>query len=152
MDSKRKEELFVRFCAQMGGPLEAARMLGVPGEEALALAAKPRVRTKIAQLEKALEEDARGDAVRTLLRLAKHNCIDGVKLAVRGENMSAQELEALDLAGVASFKYAPGGGCEVKFFDPYRATELLLEISAEQKNSAEDFCKALRDSAQAMEN
>ena len=151
MAGKFKEELFVRCCARLGDPLEAARLVGLSEEEALELTRKPRVRAKIEQLEKELEARARGDAVRTLLRLATYSGRDGIKLALRGERLTPQELEKLDLAGVASFKYTPEGACEVKFFDPYRAAGLLLEAGAEQKGGAEEFYRALRESAMAID-
>jgi len=147
MGGKLKEELFAQLCARTGEPLEAARLMGLSEEAALELAGKPRVRAKIKRHEKALETGARGDAVRALLRLATYSGLDGVKLAIRGESLTPEELQKLNLAGVSSFKYAPGGGCEVKFFDPYRAAGLLLEMSGEQKNGAEEFYKALRESA-----
>ena len=152
MSSKLREELFARLCARLGEPLEAARLVGLNEEEALRLALKSRVRAKIEQLEKELEARARGDAVRTLQRLAAHNGLDGVKLALHAESLTPGELERLDLAGVASFKYTPQGVCEVKFFDPCRAAGLLLEADTEQKDGAEAFDKALRESAEAIDN
>ena len=152
MVSKLKEELFARLCARLGEPLEAARLVGLDEQEALKLALKSRVRAKIEQFEKELEARARGDAVRTLLRLATYSGRDGVRLALRGESLTPEELNKLDLTGVASFKYAPEGACEVKFFDPCRAAELLLEAGAEQKGGAEEFYKALKESAEAINN
>ena len=150
MRSKLLEELFARCCARMGGPLEAARWMGLAEEEALELAAKLRVRAKVEGYEKELESRARPDAVRVLLRLAGQSGLDGIKLTLRGESLSQEELEKLDLAGVSSFKYAPGGGCEVKFFDPARAAELLLEKGGEKGAGAEGFYKALRESVSAL--
>ena len=152
MSRKLEEELFARLCARLGEPLEAARLVGLDEQTALDLAQKPRVRARIEQLEKELEAGARGDAVRTLLRLATYSGIDGVKLALRGDRIPPGELDKLDLAGVAFFKYTPEGACEVKFFDPYRAAGLLLDAGAEQKNGAEEFYRALRESAEAVDS
>ena len=152
MRSKFQEELFARLCVRLGEPLEAARLVGLSEEEALRLVRKPRVRAKIEQLEKEQEARARTDAVLVLLRLARYNGLDGVRLALRGDSMTPEELSKLDLTGVASFKYTPGGGCEVKLFDPYRAAGLLLEAGAEQKGGAEEFYRALRESAGAVDS
>jgi len=97
--------------------------------------------------EKALEADARETAVRALLRLATYSGLGGVKLALRGDRLSSDELERLDLAGVSSFKYTPEGVCEVKFFDPCRAVGLLLELDGQKDGGAEGFYQALRESA-----
>ena len=147
---KLGEELFARMCARLGGPLEAARFLGLDEESALELAGKPRVRANIEKQEKALEAGARGDAVRALLRLTNCSGLDGVKLALRGDRLSREELERLDLAGVSSFKYTPEGVCEVKFFDPARAAGLLLEMGEQGGVGAEGFYQALKESAELL--
>ena len=145
-----QEELFARMCARLGGPLEAARWMGLEEEPALELAEKPRVRAKVEGEEKALEARARSESVRALLRLSRYSGLDGVKLALRGESLTQEELERLDLCGVSSFKYAPGGACEVKFFDPSRAAGLLLEMGEQKGAGAEGFYRALRESAALM--
>ena len=145
--NKRQEESLAWFYAWMGGMPQAARRVGLEEEVALELLQKPRVCDKVEGHKKALESRARGDAVRALLRLATYSGLDAVTLAVRGESLTREDLERLDFAGVSSFKYAPGGGCEVKFFDPARAAELLLEMGEQKSAGPEGFYQALRESA-----
>ena len=144
---KLQEELFAWFCAHLGGPLEAARRVGMEQGAAVEAAQKTRVRDKVQGHEKALEARARSVAVRALLRLCTYSGQDGVKLAVRGGSLTREELDGLDLCGVSSFKYTPDGVCEVKFFDPARAAGLLLEMGQTQAGGAEGFYQALRESA-----
>ena len=148
-----REELFARFCAHLGNPWEAARRAGfhpyLADAAACSLMAKPAVRRRIRQHEKALEKQAKSLALRGLMRMAGYCAQDGAKLARDGETLSSDEVGRLDLFGVSSLKWS-GSGCEVKFFDRMRALELLLALESGDASPAGIY-QALRASAARLD-
>ena len=92
----------------------------------------------------------RKEAMTALVRLASYSGQDGVTLALRADELSAKDLQSLDLFGVAAVKYSAQGGCEVKFFDRAHAAKLLLDACEQGQGSASQFLGALRESAAAL--
>ena len=81
------------------------------------------------------------------LACAKVN--DAVKLAfLDGERMD--EIDNLDLSALTEFKRSGNGAVELKLVDRAAVLERLVELSGGREDGAEEFFRALRESADAV--
>ena len=91
--------------------------------------------------EAAVGQLRREDALRRLAQLAFGQANDGVELALRGREASA---EGLDLSAVAEIRVTDKGGVEVKFVDRVRALEALCGLlGGDTGSGAEELLQAL---------
>ncbi len=86
-----------------------------------------------------------------LKHLAFGRATDAVKLLLRGENMTAAELERLDLFNLAAAKRSTGGVSEIKLFDRLKALERLAAYTGPQAGAQNDFITALINSTREEE-
>lgn len=90
-------------------------------------------------------EHQRAELLRRLRKLADQPVNDGVKLAfLTPEN--AERVEELDLAGVTELKRTDKG-VEIKFVDQIKVLEMMRELIEQDGKNAEDFFRALGDTA-----
>lgn len=90
-------------------------------------------------------EHQRAELLRRLRKLADQPVNDGVKLAfLTPEN--ADRVEELDLAGVTELKRTDKG-VEIKFVDQIKVLEMMRELIEQDGKNAEDFFRALGESA-----
>ena len=91
--------------------------------------------------EAAVGQLRREDVLRRLAQLAFGQANDGVELALRGRETSAEEL---DLSAVAEIRVTDKGGVEVKFVDRVRALEALCGLlGGDTGMGAEELLHAL---------
>ena len=57
-------------------------------------------------------------------------------------------MEGMRLEGVSEFKRGAGGAIEVRFFDPLKAMELLLELEREDRAGQDGVGEFLRSLAE----
>ena len=81
---------------------------------------------------------------RQLRRLAFSRPNDGIRIAL-GEDA---DVEGMRLEGVSEFKRGAGGAIEVRFFDPLKAMELLLELEREDRAGQDGVGEFLRSLAE----
>lgn len=153
--NKTQELMFCLHYSQMRNIKEAAIHAGFPTESAeeqgYKLLRSRAVQARIKQFEQSQQQNELLQfAVAGLKRLALAPVNDCVRLL---QNPDSPKLaEQLDLFHVAELKLKDGA-CEIKFFDRYKALEKLCELAENQDsgNDAADFYKALKQSADAME-
>ena len=87
----------------------------------------------------------RQEIVRELRRLVRSSNNDGVKLAfLSGEE--PEQIDKLDLRGVAELKRSEKGCFEIRFVDKLKALELLERLCREESEGALDtFLEGLRE-------
>lgn len=95
----------------------------------------------------------RAAALRNLRRLAGGKINDAAILAIRGGELSNEEIARLDLSAVTEIKSPKaGGGCDVKLADPLEAIGLMLEhCEPENAGAGDSFFEALNRAAEADE-
>ena len=133
-------ERFCRAYLRTMDPERAAREAGC--RDGFAQLAAVRTRERLERMrESAMGQLRREDALRRLAQLAFGQANDGVELALRGREASA---EGLDLSAVAEIRVTDKGGVEIKFVDRVRALETLCELlGGESGSGAEDLFRAL---------
>ena len=133
-------ERFCRAYLRTMDPERAAREAGC--RDGFAQLAAVRTRERLERMrESAMGQLRREDALRRLAQLAFGQANDGVELALRGREASA---EGLDLSAVAEIRVTDKGGVEIKFVDRVRALETLCELlGGESVSGAEDLFRAL---------
>ena len=129
-------ERFCRAYLRTMDPERAAREAGCrDGFDQLAAERLEQMR------EAAVGQLRREDALRRLAQLAVGQANDGVELALRGREASA---EGLDLSAVAEIRVTDKGGVEVKFVDRVRALEALCGLlGGDTGRGAEELLQAL---------
>lgn len=148
----QKEILFCTYyCIKQNGA-EAAYKAGysvMPERAAMKLLRKEKVRERIAQLLR--DSRVSGSEVEAGLRRIAFGCIgDAVKIALN-ENISEDELKAMDLFGVSEIKVSRGKSVEIKFFDRIKALEKLSQLVRDNAVSSTDsFFKAIEEGAGAL--
>ena len=93
--------------------------------------------------EKSEEQRIRRELVAYLRKLAKWKNNDVVKLAFLAAE-DAEQVDKLDLTGVAELKRNANGTFEAKFVDKVRVLAMLRELMEERRDGAlEDFLDGL---------
>ena len=129
------DRVVVRFSGDSGDGMQ------LTGNMFAQLAAE-RTQRRLEQMrEAAVGQLRREDALRRLAQLAFGQANDGVELALRGREASA---EGLDLSAVAEIRVTDKGGVEVKFVDRVRALEALCGLlGGDTGRGAEELLQAL---------
>ena len=93
-------------------------------------------------------KNERARLLRRMERLAGCRVNDAVKLAfLDGEQLG--EIDGLDLGALKEFKRSGNGAVELKLVDRAAVLE-LVELSGGREDGAEEFFRALRESADAV--
>ena len=144
----RREEEFCRLFLFSGDKEAAARKAGYqsPRQTAERLLKREDILLELGRrfaLEEGEEKEKQGYA-----RLAFGDIADAVSLLYR-EDMTPQELSAMDLYNVSEIKRAKGGAMEIRFYDRMQA---LARLSEEEtaKERRPDILEAIRDGARAL--
>ena len=150
-----RERRFCRVYALLRNPKEAALRAGWPPEraeaEALALLARKEAQEAIRAypVGEALEDAATAG----YLRLAFGSQGDAVKLAFLGEEELPEDLEKLDLFGVAEIRRVKGGDFEVKLVNQLEALDRLAALAQRKSQEEGDrFYEALSRAAMEETN
>ena len=132
-------ERFCRAYLRTMDPERAAREAGC--RDGFAQLAAVRTRERLERMrESAMGQLRREDALRRLAQLAFGQANDGVELALRGREASA---EGLDLSAVAEIRVTDNG-VEVKLVDRVRALETLCGLlGGDTGAGAEELFRAL---------
>ena len=93
-------------------------------------------------------KNERARLLRRMERLAGCRVNDAVKLAfLDGEQLG---IDGLDLGALKEFKRSGNGAVELKLVDRAAVLERLVELSGGREDGAEEFFRALRESADAV--
>ena len=141
----KKETAFCYHYIKTNNAPEAARMSGYtkkPLEMAIKLLSNPKISKKIEKLYSEKKVTLKYKATSGYERLAFGNISDSIKLLFC-ENISAKDLEKMDLFNIAEIRKPREGAMEIKFFDRLKALEKLEEIDANTKEEGSTFYKAL---------
>ena len=94
-------------------------------------------------------KNERARLLRRMERLAGCRVNDAVKLAfLDGEQLG--EIDGLDLGALQEFKRSGNGAVELKLVARAAVLERLVELSGGREDGAEEFFRALRESADAV--
>ena len=147
-----KERLFCIYYAEDGDARGCAARAGyivAPRRSAARLLAREEIRTEITRIEK--EKKATAALVeKGLRRLAFGSVTDALKLMLSEENLTAEEIEKLDLFNVSDIKRPKGGGLEIKFFDRLKALERLEKLGSREEDTQSSFVQALSEGAKLL--
>ena len=141
----KKETAFCYHYIKTNNAPEAARLAGYtkkPMETAIRLLSNSKISRKIEKLYSEKKITLKYKATSGYERLAFGNIADSIKLLFC-ENISAKDLEKMDLFNIAEIRKPREGAMEIKFFDRLKALEKLEEIDANTKDEGSDFYKAL---------
>ncbi len=141
----KKETAFCYHYIKTNNAPEAARMAGYtkkPMETAIRLLSNSKISRKIEKLYSEKKITLKYKATTGYERLAFGNIADSIKLLFC-ENISAKDLEKMDLFNIAEIRKPREGAMEIKFFDRLKALEKLEEIDANTKDEGSAFYKAL---------
>ena len=83
--------------------------------------------------------------------LALGRITDGVKLLLKGDSMSEEEINKLDLYSVAAVKSTGGKISEIKFCDRLKALQLLMSYESSENKISLGFAEALKAGAENLE-
>lgn len=149
MERKSDERAFCRAYLGSMDAQRAARSTGA--EDGFALLRKKSVREALTRMRQS-GGPCREDVLRRLGEIAFARANDAVKLAL-GAELTAREIDALELGALAEFKRGSGGAVEVKFFDRVKALELLCEqLGSGGEGAAAEFFRALGEEDGAWED
>lgn len=147
-----KERLFCIYYAEDGDARGCAARAGyivAPRRSAARLLAREEIRAEITRIEK--EKKATAALVeKGLRRLAFGSVTDALKLMLSEENLTAEEIEKLDLFNVSDIKRPKGGGLEIKFFDRLKALERLEKLGSGEEDTQSSFVQALSEGAKLL--
>lgn len=141
----KKETAFCYHYIKTNNAPEAARLAGYtkkPMETAIRLLSNSKISRKIEKLYSEKKITLKYKATTGYERLAFGNIADSIKLLFC-ENISAKDLEKMDLFNIAEIRKPREGAMEIKFFDRLKALEKLEEIDANTKDEGSAFYKAL---------
>lgn len=148
-----KEILFCTYFSLGRNPREAAVKSGFifPEKYAMKLLGRKDIQEEIARLDKQRKATDK-DIAMGFSRLAFGCVSDAVSLLFKDE-VSASDIEKMDLFNVSEIKRKKSGDIEIKFFDRLKALEKLTEItetsSEENENS---IFHAIQKGAAALRN
>lgn len=146
-----KEALFCAYAAEGADPRGCAARAGfsvAPSRTAEKLLAREEIRTRIKQLQEERRSCAQVES--GLRKLAFGSCADAFKLLLCGDELSTEEIEALDLFNVSDIKRPKGGGLEIKFYDRLKALERLSQLSGTGGGTQSSFVDALLEGAKLL--
>ena len=147
-----KERLFCIYYAEDGDARGCAARAGyivAPRRSAARLLAREEIRAEITRIEK--EKKATAALVeKGLRRLAFGSVTNALKLMLSEENLTAEEIEKLDLFNVSDIKRPKGGGLEIKFFDRLKALERLEKLGSGEEDTQSSFVQALSEGAKLL--
>ena len=148
-----RERLFCQNYVRMGNVREAAARSGYPifpEKNGLRLVNQERIQEEIMHIRRwNRQRPAHSKTAAGYERLAYGGISDAVRLLFADE-VSAEELEIMDLFNVAEIKRPRGGGMEIKFFDRLKALEKLQQISGGDEEEKAAFLNALEQGALAV--
>lgn len=149
MEKKGGEQAFCRAYLACMDAQRAARTVGA--EDGFALLRKKSVQSTLKKMRGG-DGICREDVLRRLGEIAFARANDAVKLVV-GEEMTAEEIDALELGALAEFKRGTNGAFEVKFFDRVKALELLCGLlgGGDEGSAAAEFFRSLGEEDGAWE-
>ena len=149
---KPKEKEFCRLVAIGGDPEQASREAGYRNADKWKrLLCRDDIAEEIKRCAASLRAVYRNTAMCGLYRLAFGRSSDALKLLYR-EDPTDEELDTLDLSGIAEIKRTKDKSVEIKFFDRVKAAEKLTGLfnSPEELNSSGGLIEAMRLSARAL--
>lgn len=142
--------MFCRHYCNYLNPKESAIKAGYPAHKAEKIAEKLLSKKEISSFIKNFENKIQKDKIFNIFIIALKRMIlyrsnDIIKLLIKSENMSKEEIENLDLFNICEIKKLKDGGFEFKFIDRIKAIETLLTILDKTQNNLQinDFFKAL---------
>ena len=141
----KKETAFCYHYIKTNNAPEAARLAGYtkkPMETAIRLLSNSKISRKIEKLYSEKKITLKYKATSGYERLAFGNIADSIKLLFC-ENISAKDLEKMDLFNIAEIRKPREGAMEIKFFDRLKALEKLEEMDANTRDEGSSFYKAL---------
>lgn len=148
----KKERLFCDFYSRTRNTREAAFKAGyilTPERAAERLMCRKDIQEAITKLdEKRIAKTA--DISAGLKRAAFGSIADAIRLLF-DENLTAEDIDGLDLFCISEIKRPKGGGMEIKFIDRLKALEKLqnlAEISSDREKIP--FVEAIEKSAKAV--
>lgn len=121
----------------------AAARAGLPLRQAIELIGREKIEAEVRRLWRLEQERLQNLARLGLGRLAAGDNRDALRLALRAEELSEQELGQMDLYGVSSIKTLKGGGVEIGLYDRLRALEALEAGQKKVPDEAQSFYGAL---------
>lgn len=146
-----KEALFCAYAAEGADPRGCAARAGysvVPSRAAARLLAREDIRNRIKQLQEERQSCSRVES--GLRKLAFGSSADAFKLLLGGEELSAEDIERLDLFNVSDIKKPKGGGLEIKFYDRLKAMERLAALGGGVEAAQSSFAGALMEGARLL--
>ena len=149
---KPKERLFCMYYCQSRDPRKAAAKAGysvLRGRAAAKLLGRTDIQAELERLDTNLTVTD-GEIISGYRTLAFGSAADAIRLLTEDADVSAAQLEEMDLMNISEIKRPKGGGLEIKFFDRLKALERLqtLAAQAEDKGLA-PFYSAIENSAAA---
>lgn len=146
-----KERLFCTYYCISRNGREAATKSGYmfPEKNAVRLLEKKEVAEEIEKIDR--EKRAKSsDVISGYYRLAFGCFADAISLLFK-EDITAEELQKMDLYNISDIRRKKGGDIEIKFFDRIKALEHLEEISSgEEKSTAHSLLDAIEKGAAAL--
>lgn len=146
-----KERLFCTYYCLSRNGREAAAKSGYmfPEKNAVRLLKKKEVAEEIERIDKE-KRAKRNDIVSGYYRLAFGCFADAVSLLFK-DDITAEELQKMDLYNISDIKRKKGGDIEIKFFDRLKALERLEEITSEsERGTAASLLGAIEKGAAAL--
>lgn len=146
-----KERLFCTYYCLSRNGREAAAKSGYmfPEKNAVRLLKKKEVAGEIERIDKEKRAE-KNDVVSGYYRLAFGCFADAISLLFK-EDITAEELQKMDLYNISDIKRKKGGDIEIKFFDRLKALERLEEIALQgEKSSALSLLGAIEKGAAAL--
>ena len=149
---KPREKEFCRLMALCGEPMRAAREAGYKRPDRWhRLLCRSDIAAEIKRCADVLRSVYASTAVSGLYRLSFGKTGDALRLLYR-ENPSEEELDSLDLSGVAEIKRTKDKSVEIKFFDRIKALDRLNDVlrSSGEAGASGGLLEAMRMSAMAL--
>ena len=128
----KRETAFCGHYHRLRDVREAAALAGLTPEQGEALLRTGRVRETLREWDEAACDPGRlrGDVIAGLKRLAFGTAAD----SVRWVQEEAPDWEKVDLFRVSEIKRRQNDTLEVRFFDRFRAMEMLLELAESERS------------------
>lgn len=146
-----KERLFCTYYCLSRNGREAAAKSGYmfPEKNAVRLLKKKEIAAEIERIDKEKRAE-KTDIISGYYRLAFGCFADAVSLLFK-EDITAEELQKMDLYNISDIKRKKGGDIEIKFFDRIKALERLEEITLQnEKGTALSLLGAIEKGAAAL--
>ncbi len=153
---RAKEKIFAYYFHKLRNVREAAIKAGYSSffaeKNGTRLISRKDVKEYIAKLDEKQKEDTLYfDVVSGLKRLAFGEVNDGVKLMFKNEEEANKYVDELNLFNVSEIKKPKENSLEIKFFDRYKALEILCKLmeTDQGKKDVANFYTALENSVSA---